>query len=218
MDRWLKSGISDPTTWALLASNGLTILLALSQHWSLMSVLWVYWGQSVVIGLVNVARILTLEDYSTRNFTINDKSVPANVATKLATAGFFAVHYGLFHLVYAVFLTVFTLAGGPVALFDLGPAEAGAFRPGFVLLAVLAFAVNHLFSFLYYRDQTKQQDIGKVMFAPYSRILPMHMTIIFGMWLGAAALPFFLVLKAAMDVMMHVREHATGEVRRQPEY
>ena len=44
------------------------------------------------------------------------------------------------------------------------------------------------------------------MFYPYARIIPMHLTIIFGSSFGGT-LPLFLVLKTFADAIMHVVEH-----------
>jgi len=45
------------------------------------------------------------------------------------------------------------------------------------------------------------------MFFPYARIIPMHLTIIFGMLLGKGAIVLFLTLKTLADMIMHVLEH-----------
>lgn len=74
------------------------------------------------------------------------------------------------------------------------------------------FAVNHLWSYRYNRDLDRQgtPNIGTLMFTPYLRIVPMHMTIIFGgLFVHAGAgLLLFGTLKTAADVAMHVAEHA----------
>ena len=65
------------------------------------------------------------------------------------------------------------------------------------------------------RDEKKKPNIGRILFFPYARILPMHLTIMFGGslmnsgWTGAqVALIFFLLLKTVADIMMHMMEHA----------
>ena len=44
------------------------------------------------------------------------------------------------------------------------------------------------------------------MFYPYARIIPMHLTIVFGFNFGGALI-LFLVLKTFADVIMHIVEH-----------
>lgn len=52
--------------------------------------------------------------------------------------------------------------------------------------------------------------LGTLMFLPYARVVPMHLTIIFGGMLArdsAFALLLFCSLKTAADVLMHYVEH-----------
>ena len=180
---------------SLLAANGVTILLALLQDWNLSTVLGVYWFQSVAIGFFTLVRLL---------------AVPAGDGglsrlPSLLLAAFFAVHYGLFHLVYLVFLTGFFLAG------SIGDVDV----PG-ITLGCAVFLVNHLVSFLWYRP--REEAAPAAIFAePYARILPMHLTIIGGgfasaMLPGAAGtrlvLLLFLLLKTGVDVAAHLKKHA----------
>lgn len=61
------------------------------------------------------------------------------------------------------------------------------------------------------RDRKIKPNIGTVMFFPYLRIIPMHMTILVGsIFTGgsAGALILFLGLKTATDLIMHMIEHA----------
>lgn len=142
----------------LLVANGVTIALALLQNWDLGALLAAYWFQSVAIGFFTLVRLL---------------GVPAGDSgwsrlPSLFLAGFFAVHYGLFHLVYLVFLTGFFLAGSGGA-----PDYAG------IALGCAVFLANHLVSFLWYRP--REEAAPAAIFAePYARIVPMHITIIAG--------------------------------------
>ena len=59
--------------------------------------------------------------------------------------------------------------------------------------------------------------MGRAMFLPYARIVPMHLTIIFGSVLLSltttpkVVLVFFLLLKTAADLAMHFSEHRGGQ-------
>ncbi|MDX1696728.1 MAG: DUF6498-containing protein, partial [Thiohalobacterales bacterium] len=183
----------------LLLSNLLTIVLALLQQWDVHILMWIYCGQSVVIGYFNVHRILDLREFSTRNFRMNGKRVDPTRKTQRQVAGFFAVHYGFFHLAYLVFLATET-------------GTTGAFPLISVAVCILAFYFNHRFSYLYNRshEQDRVPNIGSIMFFPYIRIIPMHLMIVAGGTLAAGsqgALLAFLLLKTAADVAMHVIEH-----------
>lgn len=198
--RKFNYSFTDPSTLFLLASNIITIILAVVQHWSLLTVMWIYWCQSVIIGVFNFVRILGLKDFSTENVKINGKAVSATTGTKLFIAFFFAAHYGLFHVAYMVFLLTFSLTQA----ISYGKLVS----VGSIVLTAAIFFVNHLFSYFYNRKKdTKKQNIGTVMFFPYARIIPMHLTIIFGMFLGPGSIVFFLVLKTVADLVMHVVEH-----------
>jgi hypothetical protein len=66
--------------------------------------LWVYWGQSIVIGGFSFLKILKLERFSTAGVRVNDRPVPLTAETRRNAAFFFLAHYGFFHLVYFLFL------------------------------------------------------------------------------------------------------------------
>jgi len=108
------------------------------------------------------------------------------------------VHYGLFHAAYLAFL----LSDARVGRADHLPLAA----------SILAFFLNHAFSFRYNLegDRQKVRNIGTLMFFPYARIIPMHLTIIFGFGLAKGTVPLliFLVLKTFADLIMHAVEHA----------
>lgn len=187
--------MADGSVWSLIAANAIALGIAGYEGWSTASLMLVYWAQSVVIGAANVFRILALDRFSTENFRINNRPVDPTPATKRQVAAFFALHYGLFHVVYLVFLAT---DGAPL------------FVPGFWACTAV-FAVNHLWSYRYNRDLDRQgtPNIGTLMFTPYLRIVPMHLTIIFGglfVHTGAGLL-LFGALKTAADVAMHAVEH-----------
>jgi Family of unknown function (DUF6498) len=191
-----RSWWQDTSLHGLILGNAVTLAGVLTQHWSAGPLLWVYWGQSVVIGLLNVIRIMRLEQFSTEGFNINDRQPPANRATQVQTARFFAFHYGAFHFIYAGFLA----SRHPIA-----PLE----WPG-IAVAVVSFACAHSYSMVvnHGRDfRSRCPNIGALMFYPYLRILPMHLTIILGSAMPLAALPLFVGLKTAADCGMHLVEH-----------
>ncbi|MDX1562448.1 MAG: DUF6498-containing protein, partial [Gammaproteobacteria bacterium] len=165
----------------------------------------VYWLQNVAIGASYFRRILSLDKFSTKNFRINGRAVEPTPATKRTTAFFFAVHYGFFHVGYLVFIL----------------AQAGGIEIGLGLIAcAVAFVIDHAYSYRYNRELDRQgtPNIGTMMFTPYLRVVPMHITII----LGAVAFEsigvlFFGILKTAADVAMHHVEHRVLGKRDEPE-
>jgi hypothetical protein len=181
----------------LVASNALTIAIALWQRWPLGLLLWPFWLQSVIIGVFSYRRIRGLHRFSTEGFRINGRAVEPTESTQRQTAGFFALHYGAFHLVYAIFLTQQKM-----------PAQDWLW----VAVAGIAFYLNHRDSYLRFRDADRQGEpnIGALMFLPYLRVLPMHLMIIFGVGFmggGLYAVLLFALLKTVADCAMHVAEH-----------
>lgn len=187
----------DLSLWALLLSNLLSIGMALAEQWNVNEVMWLYWVQSVIIGLTNYWRILTLKDFTTEGMTTNGRPVPSTHAAKIGIAHFFLIHYGFFHLAYAVFLTQRSSDDATVQ----------AFSSGFFFCALLLLA-THIFSLNYNakRDfKDKKPNLGTLMFYPYLRIIPMHLTIIFGA--NGGGLLLFMLLKTGADIGMHLVEH-----------
>jgi hypothetical protein len=187
----------DASSRSLLLSNLITIFLAVIEHWSLKTVMLIYWGQNIIIGIFNVIRILASSGISSKDGKLED--IPS--AVKFFLAGFFAIHYGGFHYGYFSFLR-----------FSPGPDDL------WITVSLLAFFAHHLFSFLYnYKEEREKLDVIRMMFFPYQRIVPMHMTIILGgffmmllrnQFADQLVLIFFLILKTNTDVKMHQIEHA----------
>jgi len=196
----------DLSLLVLIISNIITIIFAITEHWSLLIVMWIYLAQSIIIGIFNFIRILTLKNFSTENFKINGMNVDATSSTKYYTAFFFLFHYGFFHFVYIIFL----LAGSTAPLEGKAVAITGLSLL-FIFINIAIFFGNHLFSFIYNyeKDSKKVKNIGTVMFFPYARIIPMHLTIVFGLFLinNTGSLIFFLILKTIADIIMHQVEH-----------
>lgn len=191
----VKNYLLDPSSVSLLISNIIVIILAIVQRWDVATVLWVYWMQSVIIGFFQFLRILSLKNFSTENFSINDKPASPTNNTKLYTAFFFLCHYGFFHFIYAIFLFSF---------FTKNPLDFT-----YIFLGGLVFFLNHTYSYFHniVQDEKQTQNIGKLMFAPYARIIPMHLIIIFGAILGQSSLVIFLLLKTLVDLLMHILKH-----------
>ncbi|MBN1941132.1 MAG: hypothetical protein JW772_03040 [Candidatus Diapherotrites archaeon] len=204
----------DSTFTLLLFSNIATIILALSLNWGLMTILWGYWLQSVIIGFFTFIKLLILSS-KTSNETIGPLG-------GVFLAFFFAAHYGLFHFGYMMFLIFFSLFGF-VSEAQGFPTGALAMPIDFLGIAIMGaiFFVTHGFSFVYHLQKSKGQQVTmgtmhSTMMEPYKRIVPMHLTILFGGWIimiGMAhqiVLVFFLLLKTAADLWGHGTKHKRG--------
>jgi hypothetical protein len=198
--------------------------------WSLMLILALYWAENGVVGVINVMKILTAQGTtpspSAARWSVNGR--PAASLTRLGTAGFFTIHYGLFWVVHGIFVFTFIpamtgLAGfggfGPGFVFITGPVgqpslpgvDASVFAFGVVGLAIshgVSFWLNYLG-----RGEYRTLSPADVMIQPYGRLVIMHLTIILGafvsIFLGTplGSLIVLVVLKTGLDLAFHLRQH-----------
>ena len=192
---------SDHTLLLLVATNLVALGIARATGMSLSQLMLVYWVQSVIIGVCAAIRILSLHAFSTEGMTVNERAVEETPAAKWGVGLFFLFHYGFFHAVYLAFLLTDRHAGPP-------PSKAA------LAACALAFAFNHGYSLLrnIRADAQGSPSLRTLMSLPYYRIVPMHMTIIFGGAMGSGtggAMLLFGGLKIAADCLMHTVEHHT---------
>lgn len=211
----------DRALLAILGSNALTLALALAQGWGLLHLLWPFFIQSLVIGVLARRRILALGEFQAEGVLVNGRPLPSGERGKRMIANFFAMHFGIFHLVYLIFLIAFTLLAGesgmvPVhsdgEVVEVAMGRIDAFDWLVFALIGIAFWRSHALSQREHlaADLAGRPSIGKLMFLPYLRVLPMHFMIVFGMLLGGGpwGLALFVALKTAADIGMHRLEHA----------
>jgi hypothetical protein len=191
--------LSDPSAWGVVLGNALSAYMALTQGWSLGELMWVFWIQSIIIGLINIVRIMSVREFENENGNPAKARAGATFMAKISACSFFAVHYGFFHVVYAIFLTDFW----PLEQYDAAQIQS-------VLVCAGGFLAAHVFSFAHNvrRDfQAHKPKLGRLFFYPYIRIIPMHLTILIGTVLGAQGMMvLFLLLKTGADVGMHAVE------------
>jgi len=194
---------------ALLVANLVPLYGVLVLGWEVFPLVLLFWMENVVIGVLNVARMLCV-----------DPRDPASWAAKLFIVPFFCFHYGMFTTVHGVF--VFSLFGGQGfsrvrGLNVLGPAM-DAVREYGLQLAVLALAASHLFSFLWNylgRGEFRRVSLRTLMARPYGRVVVLHLAILGGGFAAAAlgspvwALVLLIALKVGFDLHAHLKEHRT---------
>ena len=184
----------DRSLWLLLAVNVTALGIAWTLKLSVGSLVFVYWLQSVVIGVMQVIRIAKLQRF-VPDLTAKHQPLLDAAVMKRGVAVFFALHYGLFHLVYLVFILVAT--GG-----DVGDPVA-------VLACAGAFLLHHALSLQHHlkSDAASPPSLRRLMFQPYPRIIPMHVMILTGalFWndAGPEGMLFFGALKTFADALMH---------------
>lgn len=190
-----------PSARNLLLSNAATLVAALALGWSVGWLLWAYWIQSVIVGYYARERMLSLREFSTEGFTSGGQRVLEDETGKRSTARFFVLHYGFFHLGYLVFL----FAQHRVA---------GAFDWLVLVACGVSFALSQrkTYQVQHAADLRGRPNLGALMFTPYLRVLPMHLTILFGAGgEGTAALLVFCTLKTASDLGLDAIDRRMAE-------
>ncbi len=194
-------GWSSPSTLLLILANLVPVTGAAFFDWSLGEVMVLYWCESAIIGIYNLARIVAISRWAA-----------------LITGTFFMAHYSAFMAVHFLFIYAFFVegpgAGGSVSGGDLS--QVGRM---FMTLwpALLALFLSHGYSFVVNflgRFEFESRSVNEQMTEPYRRIVVMHLVLIFGggltLVLGSATPVLLLViaLKIWVDVRAHIKEHA----------
>lgn len=166
----------DPMAWLSLLVDLLPVIAVVFFGWKAVPLVALYWLENLVIGVFTILRMIG--------------TVAANVLNLAAAAfmvPFFTVHYGMFCFGHGVFLRAF--AGSDIG--NLAPDPSGmrtlidwALGTGpkmlwFVGAIVAVNAVFYLVDFVI-RSGYRETQIPVEMFAPYGRIVTLHVAIILG--------------------------------------
>lgn len=204
---WRSIDFSKFSSLSLIFSNLSVFFFALIENITASDVLWIYWSQSVIIGVFNFVSIISLKEFSTEGLKQGGKQPLPTNAVKAFTAFFFLFHYGFFHLVYAM------LIGSFYSIRNSYSSDSGN---SFILYSAMFFFISYLVEFVSTRNSPIDEipNIGSLMFAPYIRIIPMHITIILGGIAAAAGDIFstdtnlfiiilFVMIKTLVDLITH---------------
>ncbi len=193
-----------PSALVLVAANLVPLVGVLGFHWTVFSVLLLYWCENVVVGAFNILRMLAA---SPKDIAVD--------AGKLFLIPFFTFHYGMFAMVHGIFvLTLF----GPGGRFSPSPAAfIAAVSAAGVWYGVLAIVLSHGFSFLHNYiagGEFRRASLQQLMFQPYARVMVLHVTILVGgfaakaMGAPVAALIVLIALKTGIDLRAHLAERS----------
>jgi hypothetical protein len=203
-----------PSALALIAANAYPLFGVLVLHWTVFSVLLLYWCENVVVGVFNVFRLIAAQP---------DK--PLAWLSKLVAVPFFIVHYGGFTYVHgALVMALFGHRPPGNAFFSL-PLALQSIRAEGIGYGVLALFASHGVSFVqnFIRgEEYRWANTAQLMTQPYSRVMVLHVTILAGGFLVLAlhsplpALVVLIVMKTAIDLGAHVaeRKKLSGSVGR----
>ena len=184
----------------LIAGNLIPLIGAYIFGWSPASIMALYWMETVIIGLLNIVKILSTQE---------------GMGGKGFLAVFFTLHFGGFCAGHAAFLgSLFGMSDVIKSLIEFGP----LFWTG------LSFLVTHSISMMinfYGKGEYKRRDANTQMFMPYGRIIILHVVIILSGFLsflfgGMAGVILLVALKTVADIGAHVASHALREVASQP--
>jgi hypothetical protein len=186
-----------PPVLAVLVINLIPAACVLWFGWSALALLLLYWAENVILGLINVAKMIV----------VAFAEGISGVLTAIFVVPFFIIHYGAFcagHLLIAVMLV------GGLAGASQDPMLAARFvwdeRWNYVgpLLAMTAF---HLAAFVQWlrAGAFRGAAVNTQMGEPYGRIVIMHITVLAGAFLivathqPAAAVALLAVLKTLFE-------------------
>lgn len=181
--------IKDPGFWFLVLINSYLIYYYQGNPGEFNTIVWIFWVQSVLIGVFNFFDLYTVKDPDEKSMTINKQ--PISKSNMGCAAFFFLFHYGIFHFVYGVFLLTGYSQGAQSKI---------------ILITAGIFLIESTWQFI--RRKMKPADtntnVGLLFFTPYLRIFPMHLMLILPSFLGMSGSVLFLVLKMVADVGMYL--------------
>lgn len=235
----LAQAASSTTSVVLLVGFNLVPLVGvILWGWNVATLLVLYWVENGIVGLLNVPKMLLASAPEGGSVGVVRAGGLA-VASKMGQVGFFLVHYGLFWFVHGIFVFTLPFFVGAAVGFDGGGLDGalevipGTFGAGTevwlqtrptgpdlsaVVLGAIGLAISHGTSFVINflgRREYLRVTISRQMFAPYGRLVILHVTILIGamvsLFLGTpvGAIVVLVILKTALDLTLHLREHGS---------
>lgn len=215
----------------LIAFNLVPLAGVLLWGWNVATLLALYWVENGIVGILNVPKILLARGPATPPEGQSPDSPAAG--PQAATIPFFLIHYGIFWLVHGFFVfalpqfvgfagrsAIPVLDASPGFGFPIREPAAAGLAPdmGAVALGAVGLAFSHgasfVMNFLGRREYLRVSPAAQ-MFAPYRRVMVLHMTIIFGAFISlllgspVGAIVVLVLLKTGIDLALHRRAHAT---------
>ena len=194
-----------PAVFTLLLMNLIPLIGVMKFGWDAGTIVFLYWLENVVIGLLNIPKILACRGD-------RDSRKPGKRPVFLAV--FFSLHYGGFCLGHYIFLrTTFPELPAFAEMF-------GALTGSLFIWSLLGLAASHMMSMFvnfYGKKEYLARTPNKQMFIPYSRIALLHIVIVFSGLLavavgqGLAMLILLVAIKIGFDLAAHLAEHAKAQ-------
>ena len=211
---WYRIGSSVGAVVALLVANAIPLIGVLFLGWNVWTILTIYWLENGVVGIFNILKMARAEGPEPTGpaaTLYNGRPVGTTAGAKATLIPFFIVHYGIFWVVHGIFvltLPQFQAFGG----------ESAGIRsdPFAILLVLIGLFISHAVSFranYIGRGEYLRTSVSTQMYAPYGRLIVLHLTIIVGglaiatTGASSAAVLILVLLKTALDLGLHLAEH-----------
>ena len=187
----MRKSIQEPSFWLLIAANLFCLYYYSVNPDGFKTIVWVYWIQSVFIGLFNFIDLLTVKNPDPKSFSINDAPIDGSFKAKGCASLFFLFHYQFFHLAYGIFILI---------------KVKGTLDILFLQLSLLVIVFEGVLTLIRNKNIQKklQVNYGQLFFLPYLRIIPMHLMILAPAVWGLSSAFIFLALKTLADVGMYL--------------
>jgi len=161
--------------------------------------------ENIIIGLLNIPKILACKGVKNKRET---------AGSLIFISVFFSIHYGMFCLGHYIFLkqTYKDLPGVENFLSSL--------LSPMLAFSILGLFLSHLISMgvnFYGKKEYLDRRPNTQMFMPYSRIVLLHVVIVFSglfaiaLGQGLATLLLLVVVKIIFDLAAHIVEHSKSE-------
>lgn len=183
----LNKIFADPGLYFLLLFNLYFIYEFQLQPENYAGIVWIFWCQSVLIGLFNFLELLTLKNVRADVVSVNSEPVNPNQGQG-CLALFFLLHFGGFHVGYLIFIAI-----------KVGFRHINL---TFFLVSLALLFVNQIFTFIRHKKMAEENKLNTsfLFFAPYLRVVPMHLMFLIPAFFGVSPGIVFLILKTVMDL------------------
>lgn len=213
----------------LILTNLIPLFGVLFLHWEPWLIIILYWTESGIIGIYNIFKMLI-----SGMFNREKKFSPLGLLGGLFLSLFFLFHYGMFMFCHG--FLIITIISGVFGHIDMPSSSAvisqmealltlmfektssvdiSRFITEFITIAALC--ISHGISFFIYFVKEKKFFTTwpfDYMVKPYQRIIVMHITGVFGVfllvltnWKATGIIVLWVIIKVITDLRVHVKSH-----------
>lgn len=198
-----------PAVLALIFMNLIPLIGVLRFDWDAGTIVFLYWVENVVIGLLNIPKILSCNRHDQIGASQSSLQLPSK--RHLFLSVFFLIHYGLFCFGHYMFLQT-TYSDLP-SYGNIWSSLTGSV----MTWSILGLSISHLISMVvnfYGKAEYAGRRPNEQMFIPYKRIILLHIVIVGSAFVaiklgqGLATLLTLVIIKILFDLGAHLNEHA----------